>query len=86
MSGGRQTGTVPKTKHNSRARRENPVNHLPNNLVFPFLIFIYLILKFNFIKKLLFRIGMKLMLHKECGRKATQILAFQMQVCNFCSH
>lgn len=32
MSGGRQTGTVPKTKHNSRARRENPVNHLPNNL------------------------------------------------------
>lgn len=32
MSGGRQTGTVPKTKHNSRARRENSVNHIPNNL------------------------------------------------------
>ncbi|KAK9509179.1 hypothetical protein O3M35_006551 [Rhynocoris fuscipes] len=32
MSGGRQTGTVPKTKHNSRGRRENAVNHIPNNL------------------------------------------------------
>lgn len=34
MSGSsRQTGTVPKTKHNTRSRRENPVNHIPNNLV-----------------------------------------------------
>ncbi|XP_073996139.1 uncharacterized protein isoform X3 [Rhodnius prolixus] len=32
MSGGRQTGTVPKTKLNSRGRRENAVNHIPNNL------------------------------------------------------
>ncbi|KAF6199282.1 hypothetical protein GE061_007308 [Apolygus lucorum] len=33
MSGVRNTGTVPKTKHNARPRRENnPVNLVPNNL------------------------------------------------------
>ncbi|CAB0016378.1 unnamed protein product, partial [Nesidiocoris tenuis] len=34
MSGGRNTGTVPKTKLNARPRRDNnPVNLVPNNLI-----------------------------------------------------